>query len=47
MNLELFKVYPDYGNVCYGVWVNPTSKSQFRPWPINFIELGIYLILGI
>jgi hypothetical protein len=24
MNLELFKVYPEYGNVLYGVWVNPT-----------------------
>lgn len=41
MNLELFKMYPDYGNVHYGVWVNPTQKAQFRPWPINFVDLGI------
>ena len=41
MNLELFKIYLSEGNVRFGVWVNPTQKSQFRPWPINFEKLAI------
>lgn len=41
INLELFKIYSTIGNVRYGVWVNPTQKAQFRPWPINFVELAI------
>ena len=23
VNLELFKMYPDFGNIQYGIWVNP------------------------
>lgn len=41
MNLELFKVFPNYESIRYGIWVNPTQKTQFRPWPINFVDLGI------
>lgn len=41
MNLELFKVFPEFESIRYGIWVNPTQKTQFRPWPINFVDLGI------
>ena len=39
--MEILKIYPNFNNIRYGLWINPHSKSVYRHKPIDFLDLGI------
>jgi hypothetical protein len=41
INLELFKIYPDFDDIKYGIWINPNQKSALRLFAIAFAGVGI------
>lgn len=38
---EIIKLYPEYKDFKYGLWINPNSKTGYRHKPIDFYSLGI------
>jgi len=38
---EITKLYPEYKDFRYGLWINPNSKTSYRHKPIDFSVLGV------